>query len=157
MRITVIGCGYLGATHAACMAELGHDVLGVEIDDTKRATLADGRVPFHEPGLEELLGRHVASGRLRFTDSFEEAGEFGDLHFLCVGTPQAAIGLGADLSAVFAATEALAPHLRRPTLLVGKSTVPVGTATRLAETKPCAPFTNRTSPDITSSLSTTAV
>lgn len=133
MRITVIGCGYLGATHAACMAELGHDVLGVEIDDTKRATLADGRVPFHEPGLEELLGRHVASGRLRFTDSFEEAGEFGDLHFLCVGTPQAAIGLGADLSAVFAATEALAPHLRRPTLLVGKSTVPVGTATRLAE------------------------
>ncbi|MFN8192836.1 MAG: UDP-glucose/GDP-mannose dehydrogenase family protein [Nocardioidaceae bacterium] len=132
MRITVIGCGYLGATHAACMAELGHEVLGVEVDDAKRAALAAGKVPFHEPGLEELLSRHVASGRLRFTDSFEEAGGFGDLHFLCVGTPQSAVGLGADLSAVFGATESLAPHLTRPALLVGKSTVPVGTASRLA-------------------------
>ncbi len=128
----MIGCGYLGATHAACMAELGHEVLGVEIDDAKRASLTEGRAPFHEPGLDDLLSRHVATGRLRFTDSFEEAGGFADLHFLCVGTPQAAVGLGADLSAVFGATESLAPYLVRPSLLVGKSTVPVGTAVRLA-------------------------
>jgi UDPglucose 6-dehydrogenase len=132
VRITVIGCGYLGATHAACMAELGHEVLGVEVDDAKRAALTEGRAPFHEPGLDDLLSRHVATGRLRFTDSFEEAGAFADLHFLCVGTPQAAVGLGADLSAVFGATESLAPYLVRPSLLVGKSTVPVGTAVRLA-------------------------
>ncbi|MCB0909217.1 MAG: UDP-glucose/GDP-mannose dehydrogenase family protein [Nocardioidaceae bacterium] len=133
MRITVIGCGYLGATHAACMAELGHEVLGVEIDDAKRVALTAGRAPFHEPGLDTLLATHVGTGRLRFTDSFAEAGDFGDLHFLCVGTPQSAVGLGADLSAVVDAVESLAAQLTRPTLLVGKSTVPVGTASRLAE------------------------
>ncbi|MDP3967972.1 MAG: UDP-glucose/GDP-mannose dehydrogenase family protein, partial [Nocardioides sp.] len=132
MRITVIGCGYLGATHAASMAELGHEVLGVEIDEERRGALARGTVPFHEPGLAELLGRHVASGRLRFTDSFAEAGAFGDLHFVCVGTPQVRQGMGADVSQVDAAVESLAPHLTRQTLVVGKSTVPVGTAARLA-------------------------
>jgi len=132
MRITVIGCGYLGATHAACMAELGHEVLGLEIDELKRKTLEKGEVPFHEPGLPDLLSKHVASGQLRFTDSFEEAADFGDIHFICVGTPQAKRGLGADLSYVFGAVEALAPHLTRPTLVVGKSTVPVGTAAALA-------------------------
>lgn len=132
MKITVIGCGYLGTTHAACMAELGHDVLGVEIDDDRRAALTSGVVPFYEPGLGELLARHVASGRVRFTDSFEEAGDFGDLHFLCVGTPQMATGLGADVSHVVAAIASLAPHLHRPVLVVGKSTVPVGTAAHLA-------------------------
>ena len=132
MRITVLGCGYLGATHAACMAELGYDVLGVEIDDLRRATLARGELPFYEPGLADLLARHVASGRLRFTGSYEEAGAFGDLHFMCVGTPQSEDGLGADVSQVNAAIETLAPHLTRPALVVGKSTVPVGTAARLA-------------------------
>ena len=132
MRITVIGCGYLGATHAASMAELGHEVLGVETDPEKRAALAAGTVPFYEPGLGELLARHVASGRLRFTDSASEAADFGDLHFLCVGTPQSSSGLGADVSQVDAAIDALAPHLSRPSLVVGKSTVPVGTAARLA-------------------------
>ena len=132
MRITVIGCGYLGATHAACMAELGHEVLGVEIDEAKRQTLEKGEVPFHEPGLPELLSKHVASGQLRFTDSFEEAAEFGDLHFICVGTPQSKRGLGADMSYVYGAAEALAVHLTRPALVVGKSTVPVGTAASLA-------------------------
>ncbi len=132
MRITVIGCGYLGATHAACMAELGHEVLGVETDAAKREALASGTVPFYEPGLEELLGRHVSSGRLRFTDSAAEAAEFGDLHFLCVGTPQSDSGLGADVSQVDSAIESLAPHLTGPSLVVGKSTVPVGTAARLA-------------------------
>lgn len=132
MRITVIGCGYLGATHAACMAELGYEVLGVEIDPRKREALSAGRVPFHEPGLPELLAKHVASGRLRFTDSFAEAGGFGEIHFVCVGTPQQAEGLGADVSYVDAAVTSLAPHLTGSALVVGKSTVPVGTAERLA-------------------------
>ena len=132
MKITVIGCGYLGATHAACMAELGHEVLGVEIDAAKRELLTAGRVPFFEPGLPELLEKHVASGRVRFTDSFEEAGAFADLHFVCVGTPQLGSSMGADVSHVDAAVRSLAPHLSGPAYVVGKSTVPVGTAARLA-------------------------
>jgi UDPglucose 6-dehydrogenase len=132
VNVTVIGCGYLGATHAACMAELGYDVLGVEIDAAKRESLAAGKVPFYEPELEELLAKHVASGRLRFTDSYEEAGAFGSLHFVCVGTPQRHDGLGADVQYVDAAVDSLAPYLTEGALVVGKSTVPVGTAERLA-------------------------
>ncbi len=132
MKITVIGCGYLGATHAACMAELGHDVLGVEVDPRKRDLLTAGKVPFYEPGLEDLLATHVASGRLTFTDSIEEAAAFADLHFVCVGTPQLASSMGADVSYVEAAVTGLAPHLTRPATVVGKSTVPVGTAHRMA-------------------------
>ncbi len=94
MRVTVIGCGYLGVTHAAGMAELGYEVLGVEVDQHKLTELSEGRAPFYEPDLDDLLRRHVESGALRFTDSFEEAGAFGDVHFLCVGTPQQANGLG---------------------------------------------------------------
>ena len=132
MRITVIGCGYLGATHAAAMAELGHEVLGIEIDPGKRKELTEGRVPIYEPGLSDLLSRHVASGRLRFTDSFAEIADFGDLHFLCVGTPQMAESLAADLRQVEGAIQGLAAHLTRPSVVVGKSTVPVGTAARMA-------------------------
>ena len=132
MRITVIGCGYLGATHAACLAELGFEVLGVETDPAKRAALTAGTVPFYEPDLQELLARHVEGGRLRFTDDYAEAAGFGDVHFVCVGTPQLAEGMGADLSQVRGAVESLAPHLSHPTLVVGKSTVPVGTAPALA-------------------------
>ncbi|GGF42598.1 UDP-glucose 6-dehydrogenase [Marmoricola endophyticus] len=130
MLISVIGCGYLGATHAAGMAELGFDVVGVESDPTKVAALRDGRVPFYEPGLPELLSRHVEGGRLRFTDDIAEATD-ADVHFVCVGTPQQAGSLGADLTYVDAAIESLAPLLTRPTVVVGKSTVPVGTAERL--------------------------
>ncbi len=132
MKVTVIGCGYLGATHAACMAELGYEVLGVEIDEAKRHSLASGKVPFYEPGLEDLLSKHAASGRLRFTDSYEEAAAFGSLHFVCVGTPQRHDALGADVRYVDAAIESLAPYLVEGALVVGKSTVPVGTAERLA-------------------------
>ncbi len=132
MRITVIGCGYLGATHAAAMAELGHEVLGIEIDPAKREALSQGRVPFYEPHLSELLARHVESGRLRFTDSYDEVAAFGEIHFLCVGTPQKPESLAADLSQVEGAIEDLAPHLARPTVVVGKSTVPVGTAERVS-------------------------
>jgi UDPglucose 6-dehydrogenase len=133
MRITVIGCGYLGATHAAAMAELGHEVLGMETDPERRAALTRGEVPMYEPHLAELLQRAVSSGQLRFTDSYAEVAAFGEVHFVCVGTPQQAEGLGADVSQVEAAMAGLAPHLDRPTLVVGKSTVPVGTAQRMAD------------------------
>jgi UDPglucose 6-dehydrogenase len=132
MRITVIGCGYLGSTHAAAMADLGHDVLGMEIDPDKRAALTRGQVPIYEPLLDDLLARSVESGRLRFTDSYAEVAAFGELHFVCVGTPQQAESLAADISQVENAFSGLAPHLDRPTLVVGKSTVPVGTAVRMS-------------------------
>ncbi|WP_042378695.1 UDP-glucose dehydrogenase family protein [Streptacidiphilus melanogenes] len=132
MRLTVIGTGYLGATHAACMAELGHEVLGVDVEPDRIAALRSGRLPFYEPGLDELVAKHVASGRLRFTTSYEEAAAFADVHFSCVGTPQRADGDGADLRYVDAVVETLAPFLERPALVVGKSTVPVGTAARLS-------------------------
>jgi hypothetical protein len=131
-RLTVIGTGYLGATHAACMASLGFEVLGVDVDEDKVRELAAGRLPFFEPGLQELVRKGVDEGLLRFTTSLAEAAEFGDVHFLCVGTPQQRGSAAADLSFVDAAVEGLAPNLRRPALLVGKSTVPVGTAERLA-------------------------
>ncbi len=129
--ISVIGTGYLGATHAACMAELGHDVIAYDVDATKIAALAEGVLPFFEPELEGLLREHTASGRLRFTTSVAELADRADVHFICVGTPQQADGLAADTSHVEAALLALVPHLSRSSLVVGKSTVPVGTAARL--------------------------
>ncbi|MBT2588221.1 UDP-glucose/GDP-mannose dehydrogenase family protein [Arthrobacter sp. ISL-95] len=131
MRITVIGTGYLGATHAACMAELGFEVLGLDIDPTRVASLSEGLLPFHEPGLPELLGKHVKSGRLRFTTSYQEVGAWGDVHFIGVGTPQRAGDGGADMSFVDASTVALAQSITKDALIVGKSTVPVGTTRRL--------------------------
>ncbi|MFD0273085.1 UDP-glucose dehydrogenase family protein [Kitasatospora sp. NPDC127111] len=132
-RMTVIGTGYLGITHAACMAELGHQVLGLDIDADRVRRLGDGELPIHEEGLAELLRRGLASGRLRFTTDYREAADFGDVHFLCLGTPQRKDGPAADVSQLDAAVDALAPHLTRPCLVVGKSTVPVGTAARLAD------------------------
>ncbi|MEV6347623.1 UDP-glucose/GDP-mannose dehydrogenase family protein [Actinoplanes sp. NPDC051851] len=127
--MTVIGTGYLGAVHAACMAEIGHDVLGVDVDTAKIEALASGRPPFYEPGLPELL---ATSSSLRFTTSLEEAAAFGDVHFICVGTPQLRGSHAADLSYIDAVVEGLRPYLREDALVVGKSTVPVGTAARLA-------------------------
>ncbi|SEQ58320.1 UDP-glucose dehydrogenase family protein [Streptomyces radiopugnans] len=137
LRITVIGTGYLGATHAAAMAELGFEVLGLDVVPEKIEALAEGRAPMYEPGLEELLRRHVAgiagsTGRLRFTASWEEVGAFGDVHFICVNTPQKQGEYACDMSYVDGALDSLAPHLTRPALVVGKSTVPVGSADRLA-------------------------
>jgi UDPglucose 6-dehydrogenase len=140
MRLTVIGCGHLGATHAACMAELGHEVLGVDIDPDKVALLNAGRAWFLEPDLDELLARHTKAGRLRFTTSFAEAARFGTVHFLGVGTPGLPDNSGYDLSQVFGAVAALAPHLTEPALIVGKSTVPPGTTARLTrQVRACAP------------------
>ncbi|MFJ4656490.1 UDP-glucose dehydrogenase family protein [Nocardia sp. NPDC088792] len=132
LRISVIGTGYLGATHAAGMAELGFETLGVDNNPAKAAALSVGRVPFHEPGLPELLSGHVAAGRLRFGTSLVEAARFADIHFLCVGTPPGANG-AADLSQLYSALDGLVPHLTRNCLIVGKSTVPVGTAEALTE------------------------
>jgi UDPglucose 6-dehydrogenase len=140
LKLTVIGAGYLGVTQVACLAELGFEVLGVDVDAAKVESLSEARLSFFEPGLAELLERHVRSGRVRFTTSLEEAAAFGDVHLVCVGTPQRRDGFGADLGQVRSAVDGLAPHLRRPCLVVGKSTVPVGTAAwmadRLAELAP---------------------
>ncbi|MFI9720687.1 UDP-glucose dehydrogenase family protein [Streptomyces sp. NPDC052396] len=138
LKITVIGTGYLGATHAAAMAELGFEVLGLDVVPEKIEKLGRAEVPMYEPGLEELLRKHVAgfegsTGRLRFTTSYEEVAEFGDVHFICVNTPQKHGEYACDMSYVDGAVAALAPLLRRPALVVGKSTVPVGSAARLAD------------------------
>jgi UDPglucose 6-dehydrogenase len=134
-RISVIGVGYLGAVHAAAMADLGHDVIGLDVDAERVAALQSGRAPFHEPGFEELLRRGLAAGRLRFTTDYAELAD-AEVHFLGLGTPQRADGLGADLSHLEAAVDALAAVLPArvgaPTLVVGKSTVPAGTARALA-------------------------
>ena len=132
LRLTVLGSGYLGITHAASMASLGFDVLGVDTDRRKVGQLNDGQLPIYEPGLEELLRDGLAAGRVRFTTSYQEAAALGDVHFICTGTPQRPGSNQADLSQVHACVAALAPLLDRPCLVVGKSTVPVGTARRLA-------------------------
>ncbi|MEU5343448.1 MULTISPECIES: UDP-glucose/GDP-mannose dehydrogenase family protein [unclassified Streptomyces] len=139
LKITVIGTGYLGATHAAAMAELGFEVLGLDVVPEKIEMLQRGKVPMYEPGLEELLAKHVAgiegsSGRLRFTMDWAEVAEFGDIHFVCVNTPQKHGEYACDMSYVDKAFASLAPHLTGPALVVGKSTVPVGSAERLGRT-----------------------
>jgi len=133
LRISVIGTGYLGATHAACMAELGFEVLGLDVDQAKIDSLSRGELPFHEPGLPELLLKHIDSGRLRFTTSYAEVGAWADVHFIGVGTPQKAGDNAADLTYVDAATLSLARNITKDALIVGKSTVPVGTARRLQQ------------------------
>lgn len=133
MHLTVFGLGYLGLTHAACMAEAGHEVLGVDIAPARVAQLQAARVPFYEPGLAELVARGVESGRLRFSCDYRQAAEFAQLHFIAVGTPERADSPAADTSAVEAVVDQLAPLLRGKHVLVGKSTVPVGTAARLQE------------------------
>jgi UDPglucose 6-dehydrogenase len=132
MRITVIGCGYLGAVHAACMAKLGHEVTGIDVDEAKIEALSAARAPFYEPGLEELLEEVQSTGRLSFTSDMSAAAGSA-VHFVCVGTPQKKGENAADLTYVDAAVTALLPHLSPGDVVVGKSTVPVGTAGRLAE------------------------
>ena len=130
LKISVIGTGYLGAVHAACMADFGHEVVAIDVDADKIASLAAGHAPVYEPGLDELLARVIATGRLRFTMDYAEAAD-ADVHFICVGTPQRLDDYAADTSYVFAAGEALAPHVKPGSVVVGKSTVPVGTAALL--------------------------
>jgi UDPglucose 6-dehydrogenase len=132
-RLSVIGTGYLGATHAVCMAELGYDVIGLDVDESKVARLNAGEVPFFEPGLEEMLRKNLDAGRVRFTTSYDELAADRDVHFLCVGTPQKKGEYAADMSYVDASVAALAPRLTRSSVVVGKSTVPVGTAERIRD------------------------
>ncbi|WP_394550990.1 UDP-glucose dehydrogenase family protein [Agromyces sp. MMS24-JH15] len=131
MRISVIGCGYLGAVHASAMAVLGHDVVGIDVDERKIAQLRAAQPPFFEPGLAEILANATSSGRLAFSTDIEDAAT-ADVHFIAVGTPQSPGSNFADLTYVDAAFASLVPHLREGALVVGKSTVPVGTAQRLA-------------------------
>lgn len=133
MRISVYGTGYLGAVHAAGMAALGHEVVGMDTAPDRIAPLERGEAPFFEPGLPELLHRGMQTGSLRFTSSMDEAAAFGDVHFVCVGTPQLPGQEGADLRYVESVVSGLAKRLDRSALVVGKSTVPVGTARRLAD------------------------
>ncbi|UKA55566.1 UDP-glucose/GDP-mannose dehydrogenase family protein [Arthrobacter sp. FW305-BF8] len=130
MKISVIGCGYLGAVHAATLASMGHTVVGIDVDPARAEQLAGGRASFFEPGLDELLRDGCATGRLSFSTDFADAAG-AQLHFLCVGTPQAKTSDGADLSYLVSATKSLLPHLSRGAAVVGKSTVPVGTVDRL--------------------------
>ena len=132
LRLTVLGAGYLGSTHAACMASLGFDVLGVDTDAEKVDQLNAGHLPIYEPGLTALLRSGLDSRRLAFTTSYPHAAAFGDVHFICAGTPPQPGSHHADLSQVNRCVAGLAPLLDRPCLVVGKSTVPVGTARRLA-------------------------
>jgi UDPglucose 6-dehydrogenase len=144
LRITVIGIGYLGLVHAVCMAELGHEVLALDIDKAKVDSAAGGTASFFEPGLDPLLRKTLDAGRLRFTTDWAELGAFGQVHFVCVGTPQVPGGYAADLKYVHGAVDALAPHLTTDSLIVGKSTVPVGTARQLTErVRASAPAGNR--------------
>ena len=132
MRCTVFGTGYLGATHAAGMAELGHEVVGIDIDPGKIAKLSSGDIPFYEPGLAKMLQDNLSAGRLQFSTDYGLAAEFADVHFLGVGTPQKKGEYGADLRHVHAVIDELVPRLTRPSVIVGKSTVPVGTAAELS-------------------------
>jgi UDPglucose 6-dehydrogenase len=132
LKLSVIGCGYLGATHAACMSSLGFEVVGIDTDQSKVALLSSGDLPFYEPGLDTLLVQEIKTGRLTFTTDFAAVAD-ADVHFICVGTPQSKDGLAADLTYVRSSVAAIAPHLKEGALVVGKSTVPVGTAQALRE------------------------
>ena len=130
LKLSVIGTGYLGTTHAACMASLGFEVIGFDTEASKIALLSKGKVPFYEPELEELLSEQIKSGRLTFTNNVAELAD-ADVHFICVGTPQIKNGNAADLTYVNSALESIAKYVKPGGLVVGKSTVPVGTATKL--------------------------
>jgi UDPglucose 6-dehydrogenase len=132
MKLSVIGTGYLGAVHAACMAELGFDVVGIDVDEARIETLNSGKAPFFEPDFEPILTRSLESGRLHFTTDFAAIAD-ADVHFICVGTPQIAGGLAADTSYVDAATHQIAKYAKAGAVVAGKSTVPVGTAERLQQ------------------------
>lgn len=131
MKLSVIGCGYLGAVHAAAMASIGHDVVGIDVDAAKIDALASGTPPFFEPGLAEILAAGIEAGRLTFSTDVAAAAD-AQVHFIAVNTPQRKVGNGADLHFIDAAIADLKPHLRPGSLVVGKSTVPVGTAATVA-------------------------
>jgi UDPglucose 6-dehydrogenase len=131
LKVSVIGLGYLGATHCVAMSKLGHTVIGIEPNQAKIDSLKTGKAGFFEPGLDEELANQIASGRLTFQSSHDEGSKDVDVHFICVGTPQKEGSLAADTSYLHAASRDLAPYLSQDAVVVGKSTVPVGTAALL--------------------------
>ena len=144
MKVAVIGLGYLGATTAVALSLVGHDVIGIDPDQAKVDALRAGRVPFFEPGLDEALIEAQSTGRLAIQTEHSCSSADADVFLLCVGTPQSRTGMGADLRYLEASIDNLAPYLRADAIVVGKSTVPVGTAevlkARLAELVPFEPF-----------------
>ena len=134
MKISVIGLGYLGVTHAVAMATLGHEVIGIEPDQNKIAALQSGTVPFYEPGLKEALAKAIAAGKISFQEQHDDLSASAKIHFICVGTPQTINNHAADTSYVFEAASQLAAVLKTDSIVVGKSTVPVGTAANLIQT-----------------------
>ncbi|GGO62844.1 UDP-glucose 6-dehydrogenase [Microbacterium nanhaiense] len=132
MKLSVIGCGYLGAVHAAAMASLGHTVVGIDVDQAKIDKLSAGQTPFYEPGLDEILRAGIDSGRLTFSTDYADLAD-AEVHFIGVGTPQRRDGQGADMTFVDAATDGILSYAKPGSLIAGKSTVPVGTAARLSE------------------------
>ena len=133
MKITVIGLGYLGATHAIAMAELGHEVIGIEANPKRLSDLQSSVVPFFEPGLDEALQNVLAKGNIKFQEDHTEESREADLHFLCVGTPQLPGSYAANTEYLHSAVKALAPYLREDAVVAGKSTVPVGTSAVLTQ------------------------
>ena len=131
MKITVIGLGYLGTTHAVAMAKVGHQVIGIEPNQSRIDSLVQGKAGFFEPGLDQELKAQLATGRLAFKQAHDESSREADIHFICVGTPQTAGSMAADTSYLESAIRDIAPFLREDALVVGKSTVPVGTAAKL--------------------------
>jgi len=131
MKITVIGLGYLGATHAVAMAKVGHQVIGIEPNQQKIDSLVQGKAGFFEPGLDEELAKQIAGGRIEFKLAHDESSRDADIHFICVGTPQTSGSMAADTRYLESAIRDVAPYLRSDALVVGKSTVPVGTAVKL--------------------------
>lgn len=129
--VTVIGLGYLGATHAVAMAEFGHTVIGIEPDESKLRAFREKKLPFYEPGLEEALSKAVDSGKLTFQSEHSESSRTAHAHFICVGTPQSEGSYAANTSYVFAAGAELAKWMGADSVVIGKSTVPVGTAAKL--------------------------
>ena len=131
VKVSVIGLGYLGATHSVAMAKLGHEVLAIEPNQKRLAALQDGQLPFYEPGLEQALREVLDAGLIKFSAEHSQLSTEVELHFICVGTPQSEKSDAADTSAVYAAARELARFIARDAVVVGKSTVPVGTAAQL--------------------------
>ena len=130
MKITVIGTGYVGLVSGTCLADVGNDVLCLDVDANKIRILNEGGIPIHEPGLEAMVKKNAATGRLRFTTSVEQAIAHGTIQFIAVGTPPDEDG-SADLQYVVAAARSIGKHMSGYKVIVDKSTVPVGTADKV--------------------------
>lgn len=131
LKLTIIGLGYLGATTAVAFAKLGHQVIGIDPDAAKIELLSQGKLPFYEPGLEEALREVKAAGKISFATEHSPSSSSADIHMLCVGTPQGADGSSADTKFLYSALNSLLPFLDEDAVIVGKSTVPVGTAAQI--------------------------